>query len=124
MNVSVTVKLNTTKVLYRANKAVNAFMNAVAEKALEDCNKKAPKKSGALRSSATIKKPRVSTRKIVWSGGSYVGYQWFGMRKKGTHVVKRYSTPGTCAQWAERAAEEHHEEWLQAGVKAFREVME
>jgi hypothetical protein len=32
----------------------------------------------------------------------YAEYQYYGMRKDGTHVVKNYTTPGTGTYWNER----------------------
>lgn len=62
----------------------------------------------------------------TWGAGDadglvYAGYQWYGVRKDGTHQVKHYTTAGTGAMWAEKAKQAHGKEWDQVAQNGFTE---
>lgn len=72
-------------------------------------DKYVPQDEGNLRSIVTIT-PRSITYEMP-----YAKYQYKGMRDDGTHVVKNYTTPGTCSYWDK-------EMWSAEGEDVVKEV--
>lgn len=70
-----------------------AFFTNSCYKAMD---KYVPMDNGDLRTNVSVK-PGVITYESV-----YAGYQYYGRRKDGTHVVKNYTTPGTGPYWDKR----------------------
>ena len=59
-------------------------------------DKYVPKDEGILRTVVDIQPNSITYESI------YAGYQYYGMRKDGTHVVQNYTTPGTGPYWDKR----------------------
>ena len=59
-------------------------------------DKYVPRRNDGLRTNVFV-----SAESITYAS-PYASYQYRGMRKDGTHVVKRYTTPGTGPRWDER----------------------
>lgn len=59
-------------------------------------DKYVPQDSGDLRTIVDIKSDSITYE------SNYAEYQYYGMRKDGTHVVKNYTTPGTGPYWDKR----------------------
>ena len=53
-------------------------------------------KGGHLRDEVTL------TNTSVTYNMEYASYQYYGIRKDGTHKVRRYTTPGTGKKWDRR----------------------
>lgn len=75
--------------------ALNSFLDGVIEVA----EPITPKKDGPL-SQSTSKEVNGRHGSVSWNR-VYAGFQEFGQRKDGTHKVKKYTTPGTGARFAE-----------------------
>ena len=93
---------------------------ALAEQMMSDSLNKIPKQEGTLRDSGRIEKTQEGERELVWDN-VYAGYQWYGMRKDGSHVVKKYTTSGTGKMWVEQARSENNEKWVQVAQNGFTE---
>ena len=93
---------------------------ALAEQMMSDSLNKIPKQEGTLRDSGRIEKTQEGERELVWDN-VYAGYQWYGMRKDGSHVVKKYTTSGTGKMWVEQARAENNEKWVQVAQNGFTE---
>lgn len=59
-------------------------------------DKYVPYDEGSLRTVVDIQPNSITYESI------YAGYQYYGMRKDGTHIVKKYTTPGTGSYWDKR----------------------
>lgn len=59
-------------------------------------DKYVPQRDGNLRTIVDIKADSITYEQ------EYAKYQYYGMRKDGSHVVKNYTTPGTGTYWDER----------------------
>ena len=59
-------------------------------------DKYVPQDSGDLRTIVDIQPDSITYESV------YAEYQYYGMRKDGTHVVKNYTTPGTGPYWDKR----------------------
>lgn len=64
-----------------------------------------PLKDGRLISSINYRKASQKTYE-VYSDTEYSAYQERGMRADGSHVVRRYTTPGTGKHWLRNGAKE------------------
>lgn len=59
-------------------------------------DKYVPQDNGDLRTVVDIQPDSITYE------SPYAEYQYYGMRKDGTHVVKNYTTPGTGPYWDKR----------------------
>ena len=59
-------------------------------------DKYVPKDEGNLRTIVDIESNSITYE------SPYAKYQYYGMRDDGTHVVKKYTTPGTGTYWDKR----------------------
>lgn len=59
-------------------------------------DKYVPQDNGELRTVVDIQPNSITYE------SNYAKYQYYGMRKDGTHVVKNYTTPGTGPYWDKR----------------------
>lgn len=59
-------------------------------------DKYVPQDNGDLRTIVDIQPDNITYE------SPYAEYQYYGMRKDGTHVVKNYTTPGTGTYWDKR----------------------
>lgn len=94
------VKINpTSKIKARLgiepNGRVQKFFTNTCYKRMD---KYVPMDKGDLRTNVDV-----STNKIVYES-PYAEYQYYGMRKDGTRVVKNYTTAGTGTYWDKRMA--------------------
>ena len=62
------------------------------------------------------------TMYLVWDT-VYALYQWFGIRKDGTHPVRNYTTPGTGKLWVEEAKKRYGSRWKDIINKEFSEAL-
>ena len=72
---------------------VHAFMTETCYKAMD---KYVPKRDGNLRTIIDLQ-----TNCVTYES-DYAEYQYYGIRKDGTHEVKNYTTPGTGPYWDQR----------------------
>ncbi len=119
---SVTVKTNRAAWENAVMRAADQAVAALAEQMMNDSRDKIPKQEGTLRDIGRIEKPQEGDRDLVWSN-VYAGYQWYGMRADGTHVVRHYTTPGTGKMWVEQARAENADKWREIAQNAFTEGM-
>lgn len=75
------------------NGPVQAFMTETCYKAMD---KYVPKRDGNLRTIIDLQ-----TNSVTYES-DYAEYQYYGIRKDGTHEVKNYTTPGTGPYWDQR----------------------
>lgn len=92
------VKLQPTSVIkthlgIEPNGRVHKFFTNTCYKHM---TKYVPKDEGNLRTIVHI-----GTDSITYES-NYASYQYYGMRKDGTHQVKNYTTPGTGTYWDKR----------------------
>lgn len=59
-------------------------------------DKYVPQRDGNLRTIVDIQADSITYEQ------EYAKYQYYGMRKYGSHVVKKYTTPGTGPYWDKR----------------------
>ena len=104
--------------------AADAAVAAVAEQMMADSLPYIPDDGEhALRDAGRIEKPVSGERALTWSN-VYAAYQWFGVRADGTHVVRRYTTPGTGTAWVDRAGAANQDTWNQVAQNAFTGALE
>ena len=116
----ITIKTNHAAWKSTIEKAADFAAAALAEQMMQDSRDKIPKEEGTLRDIGRIEKPAPGKRDLVWSN-VYAGYQWYGMRADGTHVVRNYTTPGTGKMGVEEARVENADRWKEVAQNAFTE---
>lgn len=126
---SVIVKTNRAKWAEAVGKASEVATYALAEQMLQDSEKFVPysggssQSAGGLRESGKVVKGEdTGTMYLVWDT-VYALYQWFGIRKDGTHPVKNYTTPGTGKLWVEEAKKHYKDRWTDIVNKKFSEAL-
>lgn len=72
---------------------VQAFMTETCFKAME---KYVPRRDGNLKNRVWL------TSHSITYQSPYATYQYYGVRKDGSHKVKHYTTPGTGPYWDKR----------------------
>lgn len=116
---SITVKTNRSAWESAVQKAADKAAAALAEQMMSDSRDKIPDDGEhTLRDIGRIEKTSSGERDLVWSS-VYAGYQWYGMRVDGTHVVENYTTPGTGKAWVDTARAENKEKWDKVAQNAF-----
>lgn len=76
----------------------NGYWNKrLAEKCKDHMQRFVPKKIGTLRRTAFIE----NNSTIVYPQ-EYASYQYHGMRHDGTHIIKKWSEPGSGPYWDKR----------------------
>ena len=85
---------------------VQKFFTTTCYKAMD---KFVPMDNGDLRTEVTL------TSNTITYEMPYAEYQYYGMRKDGSHVVKNYTTPGTGTYWDKRM-------WTAEGQDVVKEV--
>lgn len=129
MQLDIKASTNTGAWMSALEKGADFAAAALAEQMLNDCRDSLiPKQEGTLRDSSRIEKPADGERDLVWDardekGHIYAGYQWFGMRADGSHVVKHYTTPGTSKMWVETAREQHGDDWQKVAENGLKKGM-
>ena len=92
------VKMKPTSVIkarlgLEPNGRVQRFFTNECYKAMD---KYVPQDNGNLRTIVDIQPDSITYEQ------EYAEYQYYGMRKDGTHVVQNYTTPGTGPYWDKR----------------------
>lgn len=101
----------------------DAASAALAEQMMSDSRDKIPDDGEhTLRDIGRIEKLAAGERNLVWSN-VYAGYQWYGMRVDGTHVVEHYTTPGTGKAWVDTARAENQATWNKVAQNGFTKGM-
>lgn len=104
-------------------KAADTAAAALAEQMMNDSRDKVPDDGEhTLRDIGRIEKVDAGSRDLVWSN-VYAGYQWYGMRVDGTHVVEHYTTPGTGKAWVDTARAENQAAWDKVAQNGFTKGM-
>lgn len=120
---SVEIKTDRAKWAALVAKAADAAADALADQMMNDSLDKIPDDGEhTLRDSGRIEKVDAGSRDLVWSN-VYAGYQWYGMRIDGSHVVQHYTTPGTGKAWVETAHTENQAKWDKVAQNAFAKGM-
>lgn len=96
---------------------------ALAEQMMSDSRDKIPDDGEhTLRDIGRIEKIDNGERDLVWSN-AYAGYQWYGMRVDGTHVVEHYTTPGTGKALVDTARAKNQATWDKVAQNGFAKGM-
>lgn len=125
---AVIVKTNRAKWAQAVRQASETATYALAEQMLQDSEKFVPysggsvQSAGGLRESGKVVKGESGTMYLVWDT-VYALYQWFGIRKDGTHPVRNYTTPGTGKLWVEEAKKRYGSRWKDIINKEFSEAL-
>lgn len=123
---SVEIKTDRAKWAKLVNQASETAAYALAEQMLADSEKYVPYSNGSiqsaghLRESGRVERGESGVFYLVWDA-VYALYQWFGMRRDGSHQVHHYTTPGTGKQWVEKARASHERQWKAIAQKGFTE---
>lgn len=130
---SVEIQTDKAKWAKIINHASERGAYALAQQMYDDCERYVPSSGGAaLGSEQSANNLRENGRPepgdsgewfLVWDT-IYALYQWFGMRRDGSHQVHHYTTPGTGKMWVETAKEANAEKWRIVAQNAFNENME
>ena len=119
MGVKVEVKTDRAKWKSIVEKAADNAVEGLADQMMNDSLPFIPDDGESLlRDAGRIEKTGKGIRYLVWSL-VYAGYQWFGVRKDGTHVVKNYTTPGTGTKWVDRAKARFKSAWDKVAQNGF-----
>lgn len=98
-----------------SEKAVEALANQM----MNDCRRFIPNDGEhTLKDIGRIENGNPGERFLVWNN-VYAAYQWYGVRADGSHVVKKYTTPGTGKQWVEKAKNRFYQTWKKVVQNAF-----
>lgn len=126
---AVIVKTNRAKWAQVIGQASEKATYALAEQMLQDSEKYVPysggssQSAGGLRESGKVVKGEdKGIMYLVWDT-VYALYQWFGIRKDGSHPVKNYTTPGTGKLWVEEARKHYGSRWNDIINKEFSRAM-
>lgn len=115
----VKIKRNMPQIMAKVEAGRQSMVEAVTEAVVEYSNDFIPKAEGILRDNGKISS-RPEDGKAIWNT-PYAAYQWYGVRKDGTHEVKNYTTPGTGTMWAQKAVDTRKKELDQVAQNAFNE---
>lgn len=119
MKVNVDVKTDRAKWESIVEKAADYAVEGLADQMMSDSLSFIPDDGESLlRDAGKIEKTGKGIRHLVWSL-VYAGYQWFGVRKDGTHVVRNYTTPGTGTKWVDRAKARFKSAWDKVAQNGF-----
>lgn len=117
------VKTDQTAWKAAASAGADAAAEALAAQMMNDSLDKIPDDGEhTLRDIGRIEKTDAGERDLVWPN-VYAGYQWYGMRVDGTHVVEHYTTPGTGKAWVDTARAENQAAWDTVAQNAFTKGM-
>lgn len=118
-------EIKTDRAAWRAalEAGAEAASAALAEQMMSDSRDKIPDDGEhTLRDIGRIEQIDAGERDLVWSS-VYAGYQWYGMRIDGTHVVEHYTTPGTGKAWVDAARAENQATWDKVAQNGFTKGM-
>ena len=119
---SITIKTDRAAWKAALDAAADKAAAALADQMMNDSLDIIPKQDGNLRDAGRVVKTAEGKRDLVWDN-VYAGYQWYGMRKDGSNIVKKYTTPGTSKMWVEQARAKHVDEWEKVTQNAFVEEL-
>ena len=118
---NVKININKNKVKSKIENGIKAMRIALSEQILDYSENLIPTAENALRDSGiTSSIPEKGL--LIWNT-KYAKYQWYGMREDGSHVVKKYTTPGTGTMWAQKAVDNNKKELQQVAQNAFEKGM-
>lgn len=117
---NITIKTDKAAWKSAVEAASDKAVSALSEQMMNDSRDKIPKQEGTLRDIGRIEKTQEGERELIWDN-VYAGYQWYGMRADGTHVVQHYTTSGTGKMWVEQARAENADKWQKVAQNAFTE---
>lgn len=121
MRIAMSFEIKTNRAAWKAavEAGAEAGSIALAEQMMGDSRDFIPDDGEhTLRDIGRIEKTGNGDRDLVWSN-VYAGYQWYGQRIDGSHVVKNYTTPGTGSHWVDRAGEQNKDKWDTVAQNAF-----
>ena len=120
---SVSINTNRSKWQKIVESAADSSAAALAEQMMNDSRPLIPDDGEHnLKDNGRIEKTGEGGRSLVWDN-VYAGYQWYGARADGTHVVKNYTTVGTGKAWVDEAKSKHGEAWGKVAQNGFTEGM-
>lgn len=117
---SITIKTDHAAWKAALDAAADKAAAALSDQMMNDSLDIIPKQDGNLRDAGRVVKTAEGERELVWDN-VYAGYQWYGMRKDGSNIVKKYTTPGTSKMWVEQARAKHGDEWEKVAQNGFTE---
>jgi len=97
----VKIEDNTMTVYLNKRLKASTFLSFLINDIVNVSKPKTPKKDGDLR--AKIIKQVLGTKATLIWNRKYAQYQERGMRRDGSRVIKKYTTPGTGANFAQNA---------------------
>lgn len=122
---SVEINFNKSKWISTLKAASQKATYALAAQVKADSTKFVPLSGGSTQSEGQLRAARIDPGEsgemyVVWDE-VYAQYQWFGMRRDGSHQVHHYTTPGTGTQWAEKARAAYGKNWQKIAQGGFNE---
>ena len=112
---SVRIDSNATAAAAVINQNLSSAVGAMANAILQTSKMVTPMKSGRLRYSGQV--TGYGLEREISYNTPYAAYQERGMRLDGTHVVRRYTTPGTGSHYLEKTAEAIVQKGIQPYIK-------
>lgn len=120
---SVQIKTNWSAWIAAVEAGADAASAALAEQMLADSRDYIPDDGEhMLRDIGRIEAKKTGERDLVWSS-VYAGYQWYGVRADGTHVVQHYTTAGTGKAWVDEAKSANGAAWKLVAQNGFNKGM-
>lgn len=120
---SVSINTNRSKWQKVVESAADFSAAALAEQMMNDSQPLIPDDGEHnLKDIGRIEKTGDGERTLVWDN-VYAGYQWYGARADGTHVVKNYTTGGTGKAWVDEAKSRNKGSWDKVAQNGFTEGM-
>ena len=80
-----------------------------------------PLKEGELRNKITTSSNSFNGGKIVWEM-PYASYQERGKRKDGTHIIRKYTTPGTGSGFAKDSVNKTFKNLNEYFIKSIKSI--
>lgn len=96
------------------NGRIQAFFT---EDCLKRMDKYVPMRDTPLRTTTDVQSNSITYQSI------YANYQYHGMRRDGTHVVKNYTTPGTGSYWDRKMVSAEINELIEDVENAIKKGM-
>lgn len=117
--VKFTNKIDLDKLFKHSEKAIESSLDEQAELLTKLSQKEVPKKDRVLVKSVETAKIGENSRRVSYDG-PYAAYQHEGKRKDGSHVVRRYTTPGTKKFYIKDPLNKNAGKWASIIVKNFK----
>lgn len=120
---SVSISTNLAKWQSVVENAADKAAAALAEQMMNDSKPLIPNDGEHnLQDIGRVENTGVGERTLSWDS-VYAGYQWYGQRKDGTHVVHDYTTAGTGKAWVDEAKSRNKGSWDKVAQNGFTEGM-